>query len=152
MTLIEIASLFEARKVSVIDATGLDKDALHIYFGLAVFLAVRLVWRWRGGWVAAWLVVLAMACGGEWLDVTAELNRSAIQPDAAHWHDIWNTMFWPTILLLVGRWLQPGEEALPIVAHSEDAPVASHGKMHATFADEAPLPSGEHAERRLEQA
>src|SRR3990167_4127646 len=69
MTLIEIASLFEARKGSVIDATGLDKDALHIYFGLAVFLAVRLVWRWRGGWVAAWLVVLAMACGGEWLDL-----------------------------------------------------------------------------------
>ena len=30
MTLIEIASLFEAHKVSVIDASGLAKDALHL--------------------------------------------------------------------------------------------------------------------------
>ena len=107
MTLIEIASLFEARKLSVIEATGLDKDALHIYFGMTLFLAVRFAWRGRGGWIAAWLAVLAMACGGEWLDLTAEHSNSTIQPDAAHWHDIWNTMFWPTVLLIVGRWLQP---------------------------------------------
>ena len=131
MTLIEIASLFEVRKGSIIDATGLSKDALHIYFGLALFLLVRLVWRWRGGWVVAWLAALAMACGGEWLDMTAEAGRSAIQPDAAHWHDIWNTMFWPTILLLVGRWMQPKPKA------RENTP------------DEI---SGEDAERRLEQA
>jgi hypothetical protein len=131
MTLIEIASLFEARKVSVVTATGLDKDALHIYVGMAVFLAVRLAWRWRGGWLAAWLVALAFACGGEWLDVTAEISRSAIQPDAAHWHDIWNTMFWPTVLLLVGHWLQP--KAKP----PADAPAEI---------------SGENAERGLEQA
>ena len=111
MTLIEIASLFEARKLSVIAATGLGKDALHIYFGMALFLAVRLAWRGRGGWVAAWLAVLVMACGGEWLDLTAEYSRSTIQPDAAHWHDIWNTMFWPTVLLFVGRWLQPQRAA-----------------------------------------
>ena len=88
MTLLEIASLFEARKVSVIEATGLDKDALHIYFGLTLFLVVRFLWRRRGGWVIAWLAVLAMACGGEWLDLNAEISRSSIQPDAAHWHDI----------------------------------------------------------------
>jgi hypothetical protein len=116
----------------VIDATGLDKDALHIYFGLALFLTVRLVWRWRGGWLVAWLAVLAMACGGEWLDMTAEVGRSAIQPDTAHWHDIWNTMFWPTILLLVGRWLQP--------------------KAKSPGADAPERASGEDAERRLEQA
>lgn len=107
MTLIELASLFEARKMSVIEATGLDKDALHIYFGMTLFLFVRLAWRRRGGWFVAWLAALAMACGGEWLDITAEASVNAIQPDPAHWHDIWNTMFWPTILLLVGCWLQP---------------------------------------------
>jgi len=131
MTLIEIASLFEAQKVSVIETSGLAKDALHIYFGLALFLAVRLFWRWRGGWLVAWLAVLAMACGGEWLDMTAEAGRSAIQPDPAHWHDIWNTMFWPTILLFVGRWLQP--KAKPPADTPESA-------------------SGEDAERRFEQA
>lgn len=149
MTLIEIASLFEARKISLIDATGLDKDALHIYFGLALFLLVRLVWRWRGGWVIAWLAVLAMACGGEWLDMTAEYSRSAIQPDAAHWHDIWNTMFWPTVLLLVGRWLQPGVKASDATAAS----VEPDSDAPTTFpVAEAPVRSGENAERRLEQA
>jgi hypothetical protein len=132
MTLIEIASLFEERKLSVIEASGLGKDALHIYFGLALFLAVRLAWRRRGGWLVAWLAVLAMACGGEWLDLTAEHSRSTIQPDAAHWHDIWNTLFWPTVLLLVGRWLQPA-------AKSKDETAAAESLS-------------EDAERRLEQA
>ena len=131
MTLIEIASLFGERKATLVELSGLDKDALHIYFGLALFLLVRLFWRWRGGWVVAWLAVLAMAVGGEWLDLTREMSDSVIQPDAAHWHDIWNTMFWPTVLLLVGRWLQP------------------KAKSSADASDEI---SGEDADRRFEQA
>ena len=98
---------FQQFKIVALEATGLAKDALHIYAGLGLFLLVRLVWRWRGGWVIAWLAVLAMACTVEWIDMKAEAANSALQPDAAHWHDIWNTMFWPTVLLLVGRWLQP---------------------------------------------
>jgi len=150
MTLIELASLFEARKISVIEATGLDKDALHVYFGLTLFLLVRFAWRWRGGWLVAWLAVLAMACGGEWLDLTAEYSRSAIQPDAAHWHDIWNTMFWPTVLLVVGRWLQPKAKVPDLAAETPAAnPVSAED-----FGEGIPAPvrSGEDAERRLEQA
>lgn len=144
MTLIEVASLFEERKLWVITATDLDKDALHIYFGLALFLAIRLAWRWRGGWLVAWLVVLVMACGGEWLDLTAEASHTAIQPDAAHWHDIWNTMFWPTVLLLIGRWLQPRPKA---AAETRASAVDAEAG-----AAETPAPSGENAERCLEQA
>ena len=129
MTLTLLAALFEERKLSIVTASGLGKDALHIYFGLALFLAVRLVWRRRGGGLIAWGAVLVMACGGEWLDLQAEIGRSAIQPDAAHWHDIWNTMFWPTVLLIVGRWLEPRADA--------PAPTAI---------------SGESAERGFEQA
>ncbi len=131
MTLIEIASLFGERKASFVELSGLDKDALHIYFGLALFLLIRMFWRWRGGWVVAWLTVLVMAFGGEWLDMTREMGDATIQPDAAHWHDIWNTMFWPTVLLLIGRWLQP------------------RAKSSAGASDEM---SGEDAERRFEQA
>lgn len=131
MNLVHLASLFQEQKLWLVTSADLSKDTLHVYLGMALFLLVRLVWRWRGGWFAAWLAVLAMACGGEWLDMTAEASRSAIQPDAAHWHDIWNTMFWPTILLLVGRWLQP------------------RPKVPAETPAEA---SGEDAERSLEQA
>lgn len=98
---------FQQLKVVMLGFTGLGKDALHIYAGMGLFLLVRLVWRWRGGWMLAWLAVLALACTVEWIDMKAEAANSALQPDAAHWHDIWNTLFWPTVLLLVGRWLQP---------------------------------------------
>lgn len=94
-------------KAQIMEATGLGKDALHIYAGLAVFLAIRLLWRWRGGWVLAWITALTIAAGVEWLDMQALLAMSAISPDGEHWHDVWNTMFWPTILLLIGPWLQP---------------------------------------------
>ena len=133
MTLIEIAALFTEQKTWLVASAGLSKDALHIYVGLALFVAVRLVWRWRGGWLAAWLAVLAMASGGEWLDIALAARHSTIQPDAAHWHDIWNTMFWPTVLLLIGRWLHPG------------------GKPAPTASDRGPI-LGENAERRFEQA
>jgi len=116
VTLTLLAALFEEHKLSIVASVGLGKDALHIYFGLALFLAVRLIWRRRGGGLIAWVAVLVMACGG-------------IQPDAAHWHDIWNTMFWPTVLLIVGRWLGPRADA--------PAPAAI---------------SGENAERSFEQA
>ena len=126
MTLIEIAWLFEDRKASLVELSGLDKDALHIYFGLTLFLLIRLMWRWRGGWMVAWLAVVAMAIGGEWLDITREMGDSTIQPDATHWHDVWNTIFWPTVLMLVGRWLQPkakteAEAAAPTERSGEDA-------------------------------
>jgi hypothetical protein len=107
MDVADLSQWLQQSKLALIDASGLGKDALHVYFGLAMFLAVRLLWRRRGGWVLGWAAALAMALTVEWLDMRGEVLRGDLQPDGAHWHDIWNTMFWPTILLLVGRWLQP---------------------------------------------
>jgi hypothetical protein len=99
---------FQQFKIIALEFTGLAKDALHIYAGLGVFLLVRLLWRGRGGWIVAWLVAIAIACGAEWIDIKAEVaGNTNVSPDEEHWHDIWNTMFWPTVLLFVGPWLQP---------------------------------------------
>lgn len=127
MTLIELAALFTEQKTWLVASTALGRDALHVYFGLGLFIAIRLLWRRRGGGVAAWLAVLVLAVTGEVLDMTTQANNAMVLPASAHWHDIWNTMFWPTVLLFVGHWLRP--KAGPL---SE--------------------PSGEDAERGLEQA
>ena len=102
-------------KLYLIDATGLGRDALHVYAGLTVFLIVRLLWRGRGGWVIAWLAALALGLSIEWLDMQAEGKAGVPQPDPAHWHDVWNTMVWPTVLLLIGPWLQPKSKTEPSV-------------------------------------
>src|SRR3546814_20901775 len=123
MTLIQLASLFEENKMWLVTASGLDKDALHIYFGLALFLTVRLIWRWDGGWLIARCAVFAMACGGEWLDMTAEISKAAVQPDPAPWHASWNTPFWQPVLHAVGRWptqQEPGANAAGPDYDSED--------------------------------
>jgi hypothetical protein len=102
-----LAVEFQVWKQWMVDTTGLAKDGLHIHFGLMVFMGVRLLWRWRFGWVVAWLAALAFTLGGEWLDLRGEAIVGAFQPDSEHWHDVWNTMVWPTVLLLLGRWLEP---------------------------------------------
>lgn len=99
-------------KEIMIDATGLGKDALHVYAGLILLIGVRLVWRRRGGWVLGWLAALGAALLVEYLDIRAELTEANRRPDAEHWKDIWNTMFWPSVLLLLGPRLQPRPKAL----------------------------------------
>lgn len=94
-------------KQFMIDATSLGKDALHVYAGLLLFIGVRLVWRRRGGWVLGWLAALGAALVVEWLDIRTELVEANLRPDAEHWKDIWNTMFWPSVLLILGPRLQP---------------------------------------------
>jgi hypothetical protein len=55
----------------------------------------------------AWLTALTVALVGEYFDIRGEADRREFTSDVAHWHDVWNTMVWPTILMLIGRWLHP---------------------------------------------
>jgi hypothetical protein len=95
-------------KTIAVSVSGLAKDALHVHVGLLIFFAVRMLWRGRGGTMAAWLVVLAVTLGGEWVDRLGEAARQVEVPITAHIKDIWNTMLWPTLLALLWRWLPSG--------------------------------------------
>lgn len=97
-------------KTIAVATTGLAKDALHVHVGLLLFVGIRMLWWRRGGTLAAWLVVLAVTLGGEWVDLQNEIARRAEVPVAAHVKDIWNTLLWPTVLALLWRWL-PGAAA-----------------------------------------
>jgi hypothetical protein len=88
-------------KLWAVAATGLSKDALHVHLSLIILLATA-VWTKRPlSSPVPWLVVLAAALVGESFDYLAE-PRPAVWRDRAI-HDLVNTMFWPTALLLLGR-------------------------------------------------
>jgi hypothetical protein len=90
-------------------ATGLNMDALHIYFGLAILVGAALVLRKPLRSPIPWLVLLALELANEYNDWTYDIwsgSDRAIQA-AEGVRDIWNTMAIPTFLLVASRFL-PG--------------------------------------------
>ena len=51
-------SSFQAVKIAIIQAVGVSKDAIHIYLGFAVFVAMVIFGRQRHGSYAALFPVL----------------------------------------------------------------------------------------------
>ncbi len=97
-------SPFQQAKVMLGDVVHLGKDALHVYVGLGLFLGAALILGWRlSGW-RAWLLVLAAALAGELWDLfelVQEDRRFGWLPPIK---DVANTLFWPTVLMLLARW------------------------------------------------
>ncbi|WP_077148617.1 hypothetical protein [Sphingopyxis sp. KK2] len=113
-----VSAAYQQIKIVLIDGSGLGKDALHIYAGMAIYLAVRIGLR-RPVWLA-WIAVVVAAVAGEWLDIEGEYLRGRLAPESGHWHDIWNTAFWPSVLALVERWW-PRREVAPAANLDENA-------------------------------
>jgi cell shape-determining protein MreD len=96
-------SWLQSAKISLMEATSLGKDALHVYVGLAVMLLVVIVLKkplrdWRP--LAA---VLLAALAGEIWDVIDTFSHGGTPKFNANWKDVWNTMFWPTALFALAR-------------------------------------------------
>jgi cell shape-determining protein MreD len=97
-------SPFQTTKLWLTDYVGLAKDAMHIYVGLTVFLLTALIFRlplrdWRP--IAA---VFLVAAAGEIWDLYERVTYDLAEPSwASNWHDLWNTMFWPTVLFVLAR-------------------------------------------------
>lgn len=98
-----MSSLQEA-KLWAVHYFGLSRDALHVYIALILFLGSAALFRWRlSGW-RPWLIVLVVALVGEIWDIHDDLARDEPVRLRASWHDIWNTLFWPTVLMALARW------------------------------------------------
>lgn len=97
-------SSLQAGKLWLIDLTGLAKDALHIYVGLLVFLLAAVVFRWPLGTWRPWLAVLAVTIAGEIWDIADRARLALDQNAMGNWKDVWNTLFWPTVLTLLARY------------------------------------------------
>ncbi len=106
----ETASRYGDLKVFIESYTGLEKDALHIHAALLIYMLAMFVFRQNRRSRFPWLVVLAFELANEAFDLRrnyADLGK----PDylgALAWgetiKDLWNTMLWPTILLVIGRY------------------------------------------------
>ena len=96
-------SALQAVKGWLVDNVHLAKDALHIYVALLLLFGSALLFGWRLSSWRPWLVVGVAAAGGEIWDVRDRFVDHVPQEFGANWHDLWNTMFWPTVILLLAR-------------------------------------------------
>lgn len=104
-----------AAKLWLVDVTGLEKDALHIYAGVgAQLLAARLFARRLGSpWplVAVLLLTLANEAYDLVFEVWPEVDR------ARQWrlglHDLLNTLAVPSLLFALARRPRPPASSLP---------------------------------------
>jgi hypothetical protein len=96
--------MYNALKTDVATLLGISKDALHIHLGLFLFVALVLLLRRSPAHPLPWLIVLGFEVVNEVFDIF-------------HWHsgawsiqlgdsvqDLINTMWWPTVALLLARW------------------------------------------------
>lgn len=91
-------------KLFLMQLTALSRDALHVYAGMLIFLVSAAMFRKKLHSLVPWLLVLVVACGMEAIDSRDDVRLFG------HWrlgeslHDILNTLFWPTVVLLVCRY------------------------------------------------
>lgn len=97
-------STFQALKLVIVSATGLSKDALHVYAGLALFLVAAILVRGNRSLVLPWCAVLLAAVTAEALDLRDDMASLGQWRWAASLHDVLNTVFWPTVLTVMGYW------------------------------------------------
>jgi hypothetical protein len=96
-------SPLQTAKLWLIGHLDLAKDALHIYVGLLLFLGSALAFRWSIRSWKPWAVALAVVVSGEAWDLRDSQVYHTRVDLWANWKDVWNTMFWPTALLLLAR-------------------------------------------------
>lgn len=100
---------FQNFKIQVIELTGLERDALHIYVGIGVFLLSLLITRpfiqrYFTRLNIALIVATFFALLGEYLDLSHSYPHITGEHLADSIHDIINTCFWPYVLYVVNRW------------------------------------------------
>jgi hypothetical protein len=96
-------SSYQSAKMFLVEATNLGKDALHIYVGLGVMLLVVILFKKSlSDWRPLAAVAVASIAGELW-DVIDTFSHGRTPRWNANWKDVWNTMFWPTILFGLAR-------------------------------------------------
>jgi hypothetical protein len=117
-----LAEHWVSYKIWLIETVGLTNDAMHIHGALLILCVSALVLRRRPDSPWCWLIVCIAELFNEYADLRGAAAGEATIDAALH--DVYNTMFWPTGLLILGRALFPREQATPVspAAISSDLP------------------------------
>jgi hypothetical protein len=112
-------------KIQIASWTGFSDDTLHTHAGLLILVLASLVYR-RAPWTwRPWLTVLALELLNEAWDLMQPFYPSDEGNIPASLHDLWVTMLWPTVILLLFPLLYRHSAA------SADQPLGEGANMRA---------------------
>ena len=100
-----LAELWIGYKTQLTDIVGLTNDAMHVHGSILILFVSAIVLRRRPDSIWCWLIVLAAELFNEYADLKGLAPGEA--SIRASVHDLYNTMFWPTVILIAGRLLFP---------------------------------------------
>ncbi len=109
-------------KIWLIDTVGLTNDAMHVHGALLILCVSAILLRRRPDSPWCWLSVFLAELFNEYADLRGAAPGEATIDAALH--DIYNTMFWPTVILILGRFLFPrkNRDVVNPAAPSSDLP------------------------------
>ena len=93
----------QSLKFALGDHLHLDRDALHIYVALLVYLLSCVIFRWKASSFKPLFIVLIAAIAGEWFDYQSYAAGGREFDLDLHWKDFWNTIAVPAMLVAVTR-------------------------------------------------
>jgi hypothetical protein len=76
---------------------------MHVHGALLILCLSAVVLRRRPDSVWCWLIVLSAELFNEYADLRGQAPGEATLN--ASLHDLYNTMFWPTVIFILGRFL-----------------------------------------------
>jgi len=117
-----LAEHWVSYKIWLIETVGLTHDAMHIHGSLLILCVSAVVLRRRPDSPWCWLIVFIAELFNEYADLRGAAAGEATIDAALH--DVYNTMFWPTLLLILGPVLFPRKKTTPVSpdAISSDLP------------------------------
>ena len=103
--LLQLAERWIGYKIWLIEKVGLTNDAMHVHGSLLILFVSAILLRRRPDSIWCWIIVFVAELFNEYADLRGLAPGEATLD--ASLHDLYNTMFWPTIILILGRFLFP---------------------------------------------
>ena len=101
----QLAEQWIGYKIWLIETVGLTNDAMHVHGSLLILCVSAILLRRRPDSPCCWIIVFIAELFNEYADLRGLAPGEATLD--ASLHDLYNTMFWPTIILILGRFLFP---------------------------------------------